>query len=76
MDAFITRKRLRSSGATHVYQNNNAFLKFMNKDKSEKFEAEVMAMLHDEQFSSASDDEWTVEIVMRRLIKKRDLICN
>ena len=35
-----------------------------------------MAMLHDEQCSSASDDEWTVEIVMRRLMQERDLSCN
>ena len=48
----------------------------MNKDNAEKYEAEVMAMLHDEQCSSASDDEWTVDIVMRRLMQKRDLSCN
>ena len=35
-----------------------------------------MAMLHDEQCSSASDDECTVEIVMRRLMQTRDLDCN
>ena len=40
-----------------VYQNKNAFRKFENKDETAKYEAEVMAMLHDEQCSSASDDD-------------------
>ena len=75
MDAFITRKRLQPSGATYVYQNNNAVRIFKNKYNAEKYEAEVMEMLHDEQCSSASDDEWTVEIVMRRLMQKRDSSC-
>ena len=41
----------------YVYQKNNAIRKFVNKDDAEKYEAEVMAMLHDEQCSSASEDE-------------------
>ena len=73
------RNRLTPSRAhklVSVYQNNQAVRKFMNKDDADEYEAEVMAMLHDEQCLSASDDEWTVDIVMRRLMQKHDLSCN
>ena len=47
----------RAEKLVYVYQNNNAIRKFVNKDDAEKYEAEGMAMLHDEQCSSASEDE-------------------
>ena len=47
----------RAEKLVYVCQNNNAIRKLINKDDAEKYEAEVMAMLHDEQCSSASKDE-------------------
>ena len=47
----------RAEKLVYVYQNNNAIRKFLNEDDAEKYEAEVMTMLHDEQCSSASEDE-------------------